>query len=59
MKLSQFGVEPLANHLAISHNNSSDERIGTDSPPPALSKLQRTLEMLAIRACELGFHETD
>jgi hypothetical protein len=59
MKLSQFSVEPLANHLAVPHHHSSDERIGAHSPSPALGKLQRTLEMLAIRACELGFHETD
>jgi hypothetical protein len=59
MKLSPFRVPPLANNLAIPHNHSSDERIGANSPPPALRKLQRAPEMFAMRACELGFHETD
>jgi hypothetical protein len=59
MKLPQLGVPPLANHLAATHNNSSDERIGTDSTPAALRKLQRSRHVSLVRACELGFHETD
>ena len=59
VQIAQFGMPPLTGNLAIPHNNSSDERIGANSPPPALRKLQRVAEMLAIRACELGFHETD
>ena len=59
MRLTEFRVPPLANYLAIPHNNRSDERIRTHLPAPALSKLQRAPKMLAINACELGFHETD
>ena len=59
MQIAQLGMKPLADRLAIAHNNSSDERIGTHSPPPALSKLQRSREVRPIRACELGIHATD
>ena len=59
MQPAQLSMKPLTNHLTVTHNNSSDERIGTDPPPPALSKLQRPQEMPSIRACELGIHKTD
>lgn len=55
----KLSVKPLADHLAVTHNNSSDKRIGTDPPTPTLRKLQRPREMAPIRACELGVHETD
>ena len=56
---AQLGMKPLANDPPIAHNHSSDERIRADSPPPELCKLQRSPQMGSIRACELGFHETD
>ena len=45
VQVTQFGVKPLANHLAVPHDHSSDERIGADPPPPALGKLQRPREV--------------
>ena len=59
VQIAKLGVESLADHLASPHHDSSDERIGTDSPPPALRKLKRPPQWLLIRACELGIHETD
>ena len=59
MQAPKLGVKPLANYVPVTNNNSSDKRIGTHSPPPALSKLQRPREMAPIRACELGIHATD
>jgi hypothetical protein len=59
MQATQFGVEALTNHLAATHNHSSDERIGTDPPASTLRKLQRPREMAPIRACELRIPRTD
>ena len=59
MQVAQFGVETLTDYLAVSHQNSSDERIWTHPPASALGKLQRSAHMSPIRACELGIHATD
>ncbi len=59
MQPTQFSMKPLANHVPVTSNNSSDKRIRTDPAPPALSKLKRPQEMPSIRACELGIHKTD
>ncbi len=59
MKLPQLSVKSLANHRPVPHNNSSDERIGTDPPTPALCKLASPPQMGFIRACQLRFHRTD
>ena len=56
---AQLGVEPLADHLAVAHDHRSDQRIRADPPPPALGQLQRPLQVVSIRACELGVHATD
>jgi hypothetical protein len=59
MQATQLGMKPLADHIPVSHDDSSDERIRADSTPPALSKLQRPREMPLIRGCELAIHATD
>ena len=59
MQPAQFSVKPLTNHLAVTHDHSSDKRIRTDPPTPALRELQRPPKMLSIRACQLRFHATD
>jgi len=52
-------MKPLADHLAVTRNDGSDKRIGTDPPPPALRKLKSPPEMGFVRACELPIHRTD
>jgi hypothetical protein len=59
VKLAQFSVPPLADHLAVTHDNRSDERIRADSAPSALRKLKRSQEMPSIRGCELRVHAVD
>jgi hypothetical protein len=59
MQVPQFSMKPLANHHTVTHNHSSDKRIGTDSPTPALSKLASPPQVGFIRACELCIHRTD
>ena len=59
MKLPQLSVEPLTHHLVPTHHNSSDKRIRTDPPAPALGKLASPPQMGFIRACQLRFHRTD
>ena len=59
MQPTQFSMKPLANHLALTNNNSSDKRIRAHPPPPALSKLKRLAHMCSFRACELRVHRTD
>jgi hypothetical protein len=59
VKLAQLSMESLANHVPVTNNHSSDKRIRTHPPPPALSKLKRSQEMPSIRACELRIHTTD
>jgi hypothetical protein len=56
MQISQFRMEPLANDLAISHNDRTHQRIRTDPPPPALSKLKRPPQVLTIRSCKRRSH---
>jgi hypothetical protein len=59
MQATKLSVKPLADHLTVPDNNSSDERIGTDPPAPTLGKLQRPRKLAPIRACELRIHRTD
>jgi hypothetical protein len=59
VQATQLSVKPLANHLAITHNNSSDKGIGTDSSPSTLRKLKGPQEMPSIHGCELRSHTTD
>jgi hypothetical protein len=59
MQLAKFSMKPLADHLTIPHNHSSDKRIRADSPSPILRKLKRPLQVGSVRACELGIHRTD
>jgi hypothetical protein len=44
MEPAQFRMEALAEHLTATYHYSSDKRIRTDSPAPALRKLQRSRE---------------
>ncbi len=41
MQITKLGMKSLADHLAVTHHDSSDERIGTDPSAPTLRKLQR------------------
>jgi hypothetical protein len=59
METAKLRMKPLADHLTLAHDNSSDKRIGADPPTPTLRKLQRPREMAPIRACELRIHRTD
>jgi hypothetical protein len=59
MQVPQLSMKPLADHLSVPHNHSSDKRIGADFPAPTLCKLKRPLQMGLIRACELRIHRTD
>jgi len=52
-------VKPLTDHLAITHNHRTDQRIRADPPATALGKLQRPPEVSTIHGCELGIHATD
>jgi hypothetical protein len=45
MQPAQLRMKPLANYLLIAHDHGSDHRIGADTPPPALSQLQRPLKV--------------
>ena len=53
---AELGVKPLADDLAVAHDDRADQRIRADPPPPALGQLQRPPQMRLIRACELGVH---
>jgi hypothetical protein len=59
MQPSKFGVEPLANHLAIAHYDRANERIRANPAASGLRKLQSTPEMRSIRGCGWGIHATD
>jgi hypothetical protein len=59
MQPPQLSVKSLANHLAITHHDSSNKRIRTHPTTPALRKLKRPPEMGLVRACELRIHRTD
>jgi hypothetical protein len=56
MQLTEFGVPSLPNDLAVTHDDRTDEGIRTDPTSPALSKLQRPLQVLPIRGCQLSVH---
>jgi hypothetical protein len=56
---AQFNVKALADHLIVTHEDRSNERIGADPPAPAIGKLERPAQMPSIRACERGVHATD
>jgi hypothetical protein len=59
VQIAELGVKPLTDNLAITHNDSSNKRIRTDPPPPALRKLTSPPQVSFIRACELRIHRTD
>jgi hypothetical protein len=59
MQLPQLSVKSLTNHLALTHNDSSDKRIGTDPTTPALRKLASPPQVGFIHACQLRIHRTD
>lgn len=59
MQPTELSMKPLANHTPVTHHDGTDKRIGTDTTPPTLSKLQRSREMPTIRACQLRIHRTD
>jgi hypothetical protein len=59
MQLAQFGMKPLANNVAITHNHCSNKRIRTDLAAPELRKLKSSSQVRPVSACELGVHATD
>jgi len=59
VQIAQLSVKSLTDHLAVSHDDSSDERIGTDPATPALGKFAGLPQMGFIRACQLRIHRTD
>ncbi len=59
MKLPKLRMPPLANDSAVLNHDGTNQGIRADPPPPALSKLKRSAQMLAIRACDLRVHSTD
>lgn len=59
MQIAQLSMKPLADDLAVTHDDRSNKRIRTDFLPPALRKLKSSSQMRLIRACELGIHWTD
>jgi hypothetical protein len=56
MQPAQFSMKSLANNLAVTHNDRSNQRIWTHPPAPALRKLKSPLQVLAIRSCQRGSH---
>jgi hypothetical protein len=43
MEIAQLGMTPIADHLAVPHDDRTHERIWTDSPPPTLGEGERAL----------------
>jgi hypothetical protein len=56
MKAAQFRMEPLANHVAITHDDSTNERIRTNPPTPMLRQLKSSPQMTLIRSSKLRIH---
>ncbi len=56
MKLTQLSMKPLANNLAITHDDRPNKRIRTDLPPPTLRKLKSPPQVRAIGSCKRGSH---
>lgn len=56
MRLPQFSVKILTDHLAVTHNYGPHQRIRAYFSPPKLSKLQSSPEMLTILDCKRGGH---
>jgi len=48
MQPPQFRMKPLADHLAISDDHSSNQRIGADPTTPPLSQLESPLQVSLI-----------
>jgi hypothetical protein len=49
--VAQPGVETLTDYLAVAHEHGADERVRADSPPAALSELERPAQMGAVLVC--------
>src|SRR5215218_5876003 len=49
MQSTQLSMKPLADHHPATHNNSSNQGVGTHSTAPVLRKLQSPLQMRLIR----------
>ena len=45
VQAAELGVEALADHLAVAHDDGADQRVGADLPPPILGQLQRALQV--------------
>jgi hypothetical protein len=56
MQIPKLSVKPLANHLAITHNDSPHERIRTDPPPPILRQPKCPQQVPTIRSCQRSIH---
>jgi hypothetical protein len=56
MQITQLSMKPLADHLAIAHDDCPNKRIRANSTTPALRKLKRSLEVLPIRSCKRRGH---
>ncbi len=57
VQAAELGVEPLANHLAVTDDDGADERIRADPPAPALGQLEGAAQMVAICGCEGRVHK--
>jgi hypothetical protein len=56
MEIPKFSVKPLTDHLAVTHDDRTNERIRADSTPPSLRKLKSSSQVLAIRGCKRRGH---
>ncbi len=56
MQIAQLSMKPLADHLAVTYDNRSNERIGTDFPAPTLGKLESSSQMHSVLGCKRGSH---
>jgi hypothetical protein len=59
MKPTQLRMESLTDYLTIPNDHRPHQWIRADPPPPALSKLESSLQVNAIGICQLGGHRTD
>jgi len=56
MQIAQLSMKTLANDITVTHGNSSNKRIRTSPPAPALRQLKRPPQVPAIRSCKRSSH---
>jgi hypothetical protein len=56
VEITKLSVKALTDDLIITDDHRTDERIWTDFPPAALSKLESSPQVLSIRGCKRGSH---